>query len=185
MDSHRAIASSHGSDPKGSAECLAKFAVEEKPKCFRETEPAGNANDNGGAPVNQRRQLASGLIQVHKTIESGKVRQCSVEHRAIARLRVDHSLRGITPDNRYVQQCKKECILHSAIDRQDCIAGLKNVSNHCPHGSALGADPGNQEKIVVPPGETINFYDRMALRCGGGSQAFTSKSVESRPHRAG
>ena len=62
MDLHRAIASSHGCNPIGSAECLAKFGVEEKPKRFREAEPAGKTNDDGSAPANQRRQLACGLM---------------------------------------------------------------------------------------------------------------------------
>jgi hypothetical protein len=56
---HGAAAYSHGSDPKGSAECFAKFAMEEKPERFRQAEPGGKANDDGSADGNDGCQVTS------------------------------------------------------------------------------------------------------------------------------
>jgi len=92
-------------------------------------------------------------MEVRNTMQSRKVRQCSVERSAGPKLSVDRFFHGITRDNGDVQHCKKNLVFQgSAIEHQDGIAGLKDVSKHFPHGSALGADPRPRKEVVIPPG---------------------------------
>jgi hypothetical protein len=92
-------------------------------------------------------------MEIRNTMQSRKVRQCSVERSARAKLSVDHLFHGITRDNGDVQQCKK-CLVFpsSAIEQQNCITGPKDVSKHFPHDFALGADPQARKKVVISPG---------------------------------
>jgi hypothetical protein len=143
----------YGSDPRGSAESVAIFAMDEKPESFWKAEAGRNANDEGSTHGNQARQITSSLLKVRNTMQSRKVCQCSVERSAGAKLIVDHFFRGITRDNGDVQKCEKNLVFpSSAIEHQDGIAGSKDVSKHFPHGSALGADPRAREEVVIPPG---------------------------------
>jgi hypothetical protein len=165
MHSYGTVAYIYGSDPRGSAKCLAKFAMKEKPKRFREAEPAGKANDDGSAYPNQGCQATSSLIDVRNTIQPGKVRKCAVEQCSAIPSRVDQSFRGITGDKGDVQQCKKKRVfLISAIEHQDFIAGQKGVSKHLPYGCALGTDPWTGKKVVIPPSEIVKSHDWRILR---------------------
>ena len=83
-------------------------------------------------------------------MQSRKVRQCSVECSAGAKLSVDHFFHSITRDNGDVQHRKKNLVFPgSAIEHQDGIAGAKDVS---------------KSRLVYSVGTAINLQmDRMDL----------------------
>ena len=89
-------------------------------------------------------------MEVRNAMQSRKVRQCSVECSAGAKLSVDHFFHSITRDNGDVQHRKKNLVFPgSAIEHQDGIAGAKDVS---------------KSRLVYSVGTAINLQmDRMDL----------------------
>src|ERR1700677_971901 len=139
--------------------------MENKPDYFREAKPRGKADKDRSAHGNQSCQVAGRLTEVRNTIQSRKIRQCSIEQFSGAKLRqmlcrqkleldwririlglhappsrLDHSFGCVACNYRNVMPSKKERVFPStAIKFQDMSAGFKGLDQNFPYGSALGA----------------------------------------------
>src|SRR5947209_7696867 len=79
MNFDRELPKLHGGEARGSAECLAELAVQNKPGYLPKAIAGRKTDQHGSAPGYQAGELVGRQVEILNTVQPGKIGECSIE----------------------------------------------------------------------------------------------------------